>query len=43
MRATAHNVPFSVATGSVPRSPRVRMFSRRDWNVVQLEVDVSSR
>lgn len=43
MRATAHRVPFKVATGTVPDALRMRMFSRRDWNVVQFEVDVSSR
>ena len=26
-----------------PLGPRVRMLSRRDWNVVQFEVEVSSR
>ncbi len=43
VRATAHSVPLRVATCSVPRSVRVRMLSRRAWNVVQFEVDVSSR
>ena len=43
VRATAHSVPFSVATNSVPAAPRVRMLSRRAWNVVQLLADVNSR
>ncbi len=43
MRAIAHSVPFSVATGAVPSSVRCRMLSRRDWKVVQFEVLVSSR
>ena len=43
VRDIAHNVPFSVATGTVPLAPRVRMLSRRAWNVVQFDVDVSSR
>src|SRR5439155_13786955 len=43
VRATAHRVPFSVATGSFPRSPFARMFSRRAWKVVQFDVLVSSR
>ena len=42
-------VPLSVATARVPLgapssfSTRSRMFSRRAWNVVQFEVEVSSR
>ena len=43
MRATAHSVPLSVATGSLPAAVRVRMLSRRAWNVVQFDVEVSSR
>ena len=43
VRATAQSVPFRVATGTVPRSVRVRMLSRRAWYVVQFDVDVSSR
>jgi hypothetical protein len=43
VRAIAHSVPFSVATGWFPASVRVRMFNRRAWNVVQFEVDVNSR
>ena len=43
VRAAAQSVPFCVASGVLPRSPRVRMLRRRDWNVVQFEVDVSSR
>ena len=45
MRAIAHSVPFRVATGEIgpPGSVRALMLSRRDWNVVQFEVEVSSR
>ena len=43
VRATAQSVPFRVATNSVPAAARVRMFSLRAWNVVQLLVEVSSR
>ena len=39
----AHRVPFKVATGPVPDSPRVRMFNRRAWKSVQFEVEVISR
>ena len=46
--ATIHlvvaRVPLSVATGAVlPVSVRKRVWSLRDWKVVQLEVEVSSR
>src|SRR3954466_7793494 len=42
VRPTAQSVPFSVAAGAGPRSPRSRMPSRRAWKSVQLLVDVSS-
>ena len=38
------SVPFSVATGALrPSATRERMSRRRAWNVVQFDVDVSSR
>src|ERR687892_8767 len=44
--ATIHrvvpSVPFRVATGRVPWAVRSRMPSRRDWKVVQFDVDVTS-
>ena len=43
VRVMAHSVPFRVATGPVPPAKRERMFSRRAWNSVQLEVEVISR
>jgi hypothetical protein len=44
VRAIAQSVPFSVAAGwGLPSASRNRMFSRRAWNVVQSDVEVSSR
>ena len=42
-RVTATSVPLSVASGRIPSSSRSRTDSRRAWNWVQFEVDVSSR
>ena len=43
MRVTAHSVPFKVAIGSTPFSPRERIFNLRAWKVVQFDVEVTSR
>ncbi len=43
VRGTAHRVPFSVASGRTVLPSRIRTASRRDWNSVQSEVEVSSR
>ena len=44
MRAIAHSVPFSVATGSlVPSGRRILTVARRAWNVPQSEQEEISR
>ena len=43
VRVIAQRVPLRVASGRVPSANRPRMSSRRVWNSVQLEVEVSSR
>ena len=43
VRVIAQSVPFKVATGPGPPGKRARMFSRRAWNSVQLDVEVISR
>ena len=43
MRGIATSVPFSVATGEVPFSPRTRTLSLLAWNSLQFEVLVTSR
>ena len=43
VRGTAHSVPLSVASGRTFLPSRIRIDSRRDWNSVQFEVEVSSR
>ena len=43
MNRVVPRVPLSVATGRSPFSVRSRMFSRRAWNWVVFEVEVSSR
>ena len=43
MRGIATNVPLSVATALVPSASLKRIFKRRAWNSVQLEVLVTSR
>ena len=43
VRVMATKVPLRVATGRVPSESFMRTRRRRDWKVVQFEVDVSSR